>query len=262
MKITKMKINVVKNEANSGSNEHHHHNHHHCHHHKHNEDEQAPMLQHDDFDSREFALEWANDPLPIFFNEKLADIVVNRHLLKLGSDKISVLDFGCGAGNLTKIIKEKCNNKPKITGIDSAAAMIEVYKERFLDCDAYCLDLIKEKQDILAEKQFDYIFVFYVLHHCSDPLKMIQVLSSYVAPNGTIILGEFAPEDRSKALGEFFYGGDLTRWLNEAGFKNIVEQVAFDCENEKLPESKLLEKTNHGNDWNPGLVIFGEGVKI
>jgi len=215
------------------------------------------MMQQREFDEKEIASQWWKDPLVLYLNERLANVLIHRYQSDLNKTGTKNLDFGCGAGVFTNIVKEKCGNS-LITGVDLSPAMIEVYRERFPDEEAFCMNVTESDQGDLCNKKFDFIFCCYVLHHCEDPPKMVQVLSSYLAPGGRLVFGEFYPSDREKAPKEFFSKGDLTKWLLDSGLVDVHEDLAFDCSGEEIPKSTF--HSDHENHVFQ-VVVYAEGTK-
>eukprot|EP00980_Cylindrotheca_fusiformis_P007884 scaffold1678_cov80-Cylindrotheca_fusiformis.AAC.1 len=111
---------------------------------------------------------------------------------------------------------------------------------------------------------FDFIVSFYVLHHVTHPDKMIQVLSSYLNPGGTLVFGEFVPKGPDPPPSHFVKQGQLTDWLQGADLDNVLEDVALDLKVEDIP--KPSPTTSEGKQRNMPLanvtrIVLGQGTK-
>lgn len=96
----------------------------------------------------------------------------------------SILDVGCGVGNLTKYIKD---NGFEVLGIDLSSSMIKIAKERFPDIEFKIMDMAKIK---LPKNSFDGLFVAYSLFHL-PPNKIEKTIKGFVEllkPQGKIMI--------------------------------------------------------------------------
>jgi SAM-dependent methyltransferase len=75
-------------------------------------------------------------------------------LKQKGSDKISLLDFGCGASHLYEYILQHKYHYIDYSGLDLSEKFIELSKRKFPSNKYYCLDILTD-QDSLPD--FDYI---------------------------------------------------------------------------------------------------------
>ncbi len=112
-------------------------------------------------------------------NVKTHDEVVKifkKYKIKSGS----ILDLGCGPGNLKKNIKIKCS----FTGIDISENMLTLAKR---DSGYDCLHgLVEEILPMLPDKSFDYIVAISSLHFIKD-LQSLLVHMVRVARKGIIL---------------------------------------------------------------------------
>lgn len=83
----------------------------------------------------------------------LTEIILKRDWLK--SDRLNILDIGCGTGYLTKLLHEKLKS-PRIMAVDIAEGMILEARKNFWDKDVEfrCEDIeeaeIKENYDLIV----------------------------------------------------------------------------------------------------------------
>ena len=92
-----------------------------------------------------------------------ADDVATRHRVMLdllkssphsGGEKISLLDFGCGASHLLEYLREHDFEQVEYTGLDLSAKFIALSRSKFPETEYLCLDVLDENARL---REFDYI---------------------------------------------------------------------------------------------------------
>jgi SAM-dependent methyltransferase len=72
-----------------------------------------------------------------------------------GSDRVRVLDLGCGAGHLLEHIRERGLSWIDYTGADVSQRFVDLCREKFPETPSACVDLLAE--DPAALGRFDYV---------------------------------------------------------------------------------------------------------
>ncbi len=108
----------------------------------------------------------------------------------------TVLDVGCGTGNLTLTAQSYAGPSGKVYGIDAAPEMIEVAKSK---ASRSGLDVVFQvgliEQLAFPDATFDVVISRLVMHHLPDDLKrkglaeMLRVLK----PGGHLVIADFNP---------------------------------------------------------------------
>lgn len=169
----------------------------------------------------------------------------------------SILDVGCGNGELTQILKEKgCS----VIGVDSSPNMIDMAKNRGIE--SYVMD----GHNIPYQNKFDAVFSNAALHWLTQPEKVIKGAYLALKENGRFV-AEFGGKGNIAALlkamkevfeentdfGQFdmpwfFPSVEEYQWLlEEAGFHvKYIELIA-----RPTPLKSGVEK------W---MEIFAEGI--
>lgn len=106
-----------------------------------------------------------------FGNDMSDKKYIDQFLKEVG--KGTILDVGCGVGNLTKYIQD---NGFEVLGIDLSNKMLEIAKERFPDVSFQIMDMTEIK---FPKNSFDALFVAYSLFHV-PPNKVENTLKSFV----------------------------------------------------------------------------------
>ncbi|MGM7634560.1 class I SAM-dependent methyltransferase [Bacillus sp. Hm123] len=165
----------------------------------------------------------------------------------------TLLDFGCGGGGLLHFLKNKTEY---IAGVELDNHLNKVINNEGVKC-------YKNIEDV--KETFDYITLFHVLEHFSDPLNMLEQLKRYLKPNGKIVIEVPNSDDALLTLFNSSAFANFTYWschlflfnaktLNElfikAGYKvNYIKQI------QRYPLSNHLywlakEKPGGHQQWN------------
>lgn len=95
-------------------------------------------------------------------------------------DGETILDLGCGTGDLTEKIAQ---SGAKVVGIDSSAEMIETAKTKFPKIDFRQANAV----DFELNQEFDAVFSNAVLHWVLEPDKVIKQIYSHLKNGGRFV---------------------------------------------------------------------------
>ena len=99
----------------------------------------------------------------------------------------SVLDIGCGDGEITALIAGKVN-RGRVIGIDSSSEMIELANQRFPSkTHPNLFFILKDAKDINFNCEFDLIFSNACLHWVTDHLPVLKKIKKSLKPSGQIL---------------------------------------------------------------------------
>lgn len=115
----------------------------------------------------------------------------------------SVLDVGCGLGDLYAYLQEREHNV-QYTGYDITPGMVEHARERFPSGSFSVHNIM---QDDVVEPQFDYVLasgIFYLL--ADNPTTMMQrmVKQLYALCHGGLAFNTLSTHADTQELGEFY----------------------------------------------------------
>ena len=126
----------------------------------------------------------------------------------------SILDLGCGLGNLSYLATQK---GAQITGADYSENMVKLAKK-----DYPALHFVKEDAEKLSfeEGSFDTVILNYLLLHLDEPQKALKEAYRVLKKNGTLIYTLWCPPSES------------------SGFKLIFEAISKFADMSVVPAAK------------------------
>jgi 2-polyprenyl-3-methyl-5-hydroxy-6-metoxy-1,4-benzoquinol methylase len=132
----------------------------------------------------------------------------------IDADDRTILDIGCGAGDLGKLIRSR-SPSTQVTGVTCSQKEYEQATQVLNHC--LCLNIEQDQLPLAFAQEFDVLLFCHVLEHLVDPIAVIQKLLPQLKAGGKIIIA--LPNianwrDRYKlALGKFEYtdGGVMDR---------------------------------------------------
>ena len=107
------------------------------------------------------------------------------YCIRLARDGGSVLDLGCGTGQLAAEMAERCN----VTGVDPASAMLDVARRR---TDGDKVDwVVGDARTVRLENRFDLVLLtghaFQVFLTEKDQRAVLRTIAEHLAPGGRFI---------------------------------------------------------------------------
>jgi cyclopropane fatty-acyl-phospholipid synthase-like methyltransferase len=137
-------------------------------------------------------------------------------------DGLSVLDLGCGYGDVAFFYSERCS----YLGIDSNSDYISEAKRRNAGSKAEFIVADVNDPVVLARGPFDLVIMIGVLHHLNESQvrDVAKASQKLLAANGKFVAMEpvFAPDQRLSA--RLLIASDRGRFVrDESGYKNLLE---------------------------------------
>lgn len=141
--------------------------------------------------------EKVRDPQENWYEEEITFPKMMK-LMPAPNKNVSVLDYGCGSGEFTKILSEFY---PDVVGADVSAAMVELAREAAPEMEFLVWDY-REKYP--KNRKFDVIFSKLVLHFIEDLDEFARVLYGLLKPGGVIVLATTHPLYSKREAGKYF----------------------------------------------------------
>jgi 2-polyprenyl-3-methyl-5-hydroxy-6-metoxy-1,4-benzoquinol methylase len=100
------------------------------------------------------------------------------------TQKMRVLDLGCGNGSLSHVVAQKGY---EVFGIEESAQGVNVARQSFPDCHFLQASIYELPYEEL-ENSFDVVISVEVIEHLFYPKELIRAAKKCLKPNGTLIL--------------------------------------------------------------------------
>lgn len=149
----------------------------------------------------------------------------------------SLLDFGCGAGGLLHLLKDKTFS---IAGLE-----IDKTINEYINNEGFkCYTSIEQ-----INKKYDFITLFHVLEHLPDPMKILKELKEHLNPNGKIFIEVPNSDDALLTLYHNDAFADFTYWschlylYNSTTLAEVCTQAGFQISSIKQVQRYSL--SNH-----------------
>jgi putative AdoMet-dependent methyltransferase len=140
----------------------------------------------------------------------------------------SVLDIGCGTGNLSLLFAlAGCT----VTGVDFSPAMLELARRRVPGAHLLELDL-RGSWETIAGQQFDLIASAYVFHEFdleSKVATLARLVEEHLAPGGRVVVADIsftsrADTDAAEAELDGIWDEDEYYWCAEEAVTAMYQQ--------------------------------------
>jgi len=104
----------------------------------------------------------------------------------------NILEFGSGAGCITKNLLKRIDNNTKLSCIDIDNEAIDLAKNRFKNYNNLTFYIGDIRKLDIEKKSFDTIIIHYMLHDVNekDRTSIIEVLHSLLSENGKLYIRE------------------------------------------------------------------------
>lgn len=142
----------------------------------------------------------------------------------------SVLDVGCGTGDLTLATKNAVGQDGRVIGIDAAAEMIDVATNKAqkhqLDVDFQVAPVEKLP---FPDNSFDMVINSLVMHHLPEQVKRDGIAEIYrvLRPGGTFFTLDFAPMQRKSERLRTLHFREDTGSSSIYDLESVLEENGF-----------------------------------
>lgn len=156
-------------------------------------------------------------------------IIISREIKTvrkiLGTDRISVLDVGCGTGWISNIWK---SHGADVTGLEASVVRADVAEER------YGIPVFRGYvEDFQTDRKFDLVILRHVVEHLEQPGHVLSMLREVLADDGLILI--IVPN--IDCIGRFLFGTNWTwvlpwhcNFFNPKSLQMLLKYAGFDPE--------------------------------
>lgn len=143
----------------------------------------------------------------------------------------SVLDVGCGQGDLFTFLEQRMTTKPfSYTGIDASEKMIEIAKSKHPDVHFSCVDFLKLKE----EQKYDHVFALgtFSLKALDQESYINSCISKcFRLTNHTCTITITSETSESKYNEIFYYKvSDVAKVASSLSKKIVINTASSPCE--------------------------------
>ena len=178
-----------------------------------------------------------DDELGLF--EKYEEILHDVRKYILESNPYTIIDIGCGTGNLCGPISDKIN----VIGIDKNEEMLEYVKNKYKNMNVRLGSFLDEPID---KNYADIVVTTFAFHGLNDNEKKraIKNMMDYLKSKGKIIIVDFMfknEEEREKYKNKFMSENRLELWevINRKYYSNVEKLESY------LNNLNVKVKSNH-----------------
>lgn len=133
---------------------------------------------------------------------------VRRWLVRQCAGADSVLDIGCGTGELAAVL---ARHGHRVTGVDHDAAQLAEARRRHGGSGVRWLAADAQSLGDLPADSFGAAVLVFVLHHLERPAAGLEAAWRVLAPGGRLLVAEMLP--KGPDAGDACHQVSLRRWL-------------------------------------------------
>jgi SAM-dependent methyltransferase len=202
--------------------------------------------------------------------QRVEEIIAGLNLPATGE----ALDFGCGTGVFTEVIKKALPGW-QVYGTDISAAAIDRAKERHKDCNFFVLNDYNDKPE-----KFDFLFTHHVLEHVYDINKITEEMVNFMKPFSSCLhilpCGNSGSFEHKLSLlvrqgidyeggGRFFFEDEgHVRRLDTAGMNQLLGRQGFILEKEYYSNQHYgaIDWITDNRDHIIGMSRWSDGINV
>ncbi len=114
---------------------------------------------------------------------------------------MSVLDIGCGVGDLSMLLAEAVGGNGSVMAFDREPRAIEMAKARALAAGHRQIEFLVASDEAFPDSPvFDAAIGRYILHHQADPVALVRRAATAVRPGGVVAFHEPAGHVAARTL--------------------------------------------------------------
>ncbi|MFZ5562537.1 MAG: ArsR/SmtB family transcription factor [Thermodesulfobacteriota bacterium] len=154
-------------------------------------------------------------------HEVLGDLDLNRIIAgKVGATTVAA-DLGCGTGALLAMLHERIGT---VIGVDSSPGMLEQARLKTSAMAGVNLRLGELEYLPMRDREADCAVMNMVLHHISEPVKVLAEANRILKSGGTFFIADFDKHNKAavrEKIGGAWFGfsqAEMETWLAGAGF--------------------------------------------
>lgn len=173
------------------------------------------------------------------FVDRLVQIVTEVYGTDSNENTFTMVDLGCGPGDITNRVRLKFPNSV-IVGIDGSPSMLNYGMMNY--SNVVISWIVGDAKNLpLDDRTVDIVFSNSLLHHLYDPTPLWLELSRVVKKGGIIFLRDLYRPDspqQARAIVEM-YAGDASELLKEEYYRSLLASFIPEEVQEQLRSTNL-----------------------
>ena len=162
--------------------------------------------------------------------QRVAGLKIDEILAKLSlKPGMVIADIGAGSGLFSRPLAKAVAPKGRVYAVDIQQGLLDYIDKRDKEENIGNVRTVLGEFDDpkLPARDVDLAFINDVLHHIQNRATYLKALSTYVKPNGRIVIIEMNKDDPNtphKSQPELLVAReDIQKWMSDAGFKLVGE---------------------------------------
>lgn len=200
-------------------------------------------------------LNMTGNKIPLPYHKVISDLVI-----KYSADGDTVLDIGCGIGQIVELIDRKSNGQRAISIADAYQVCLDETAERISPVASYHIDETDFDITDKIKTQHDVVIMSHVLEHMLNPVQAVKDAMSLVKEGGHLIMAVPNPARPNVLISNIFkthyvnrghvVTWDMSHWINF--LENIMGLNVVEYQNDYIQIK--------GCNSVPFIMKFGEAL--
>ena len=179
------------------------------------------------------------EQLPSLWQEMIAEFGGLRRPDQTASDRLRILDFGCGTGFEARLCLESCGRDvERLVCYDPSESMMEQCRRTLAPWRSQ-VEYITDVNQLSAHHGFNLLLTNSVLHHLLDPVVTVRELEALLSPDAVWLCGHepsrrFADNPECRSALNAYRAHD--RWRRLLSFRRCTQRLLRWVGFAELPE--------------------------
>lgn len=160
-----------------------------------------------------------------------------------------ILDYGCGVGNLTKILADLVGPEGKVVGVDPDGERLQLAREKY---SASNIEYIQGIHEDIPGFDYDAVFCNHALHYCPNKDAVIKQFASKLKPGGALAIIMLVEDFVEKECLPDLYGKKFidiySKWFHYTSATELQQIISANSFDIKHTEDIPTEYTINGVD--------------
>jgi 2-polyprenyl-3-methyl-5-hydroxy-6-metoxy-1,4-benzoquinol methylase len=183
----------------------------------------------------------------VFHRDQFAHYLRWSHCLKIAKQKMKILDFGCGNGNIYEVFYRNRKSPEKYIGLDVRKQIIKIAQEKFPKATFMQADVVKMTTDFGTD--WDLITCFELVEHIGkeNVHKLMENMKRHMNEDTILLISTPCYDEKVGAADNHIIDGQIGEFTFEE-FKKILKQH-FEIKEVFGTFASIKDYKPHLNNW-------------